>query len=101
MPINVFLQFLCKFIKAVANYGRAVERLQQLFEEGATDDEFVDEEDPDEIDNVSTRTDSSDTEEEIDDSASSVILDPDVPYFLGKDGTKWAKHRSARTTKTP
>ncbi|KAG5886725.1 hypothetical protein JTB14_027148 [Gonioctena quinquepunctata] len=79
----------------IASYESEVEIL--LFEEV----EIVDEEDPDEIDNVSVQTDFSDTEKEIDDSAPTVTLDPNVPYFLEKDGTKWAKHCSARTSETP
>ncbi|KAG5895747.1 hypothetical protein JTB14_029517 [Gonioctena quinquepunctata] len=52
------------------SYESEVER--RLFEEVATDDEFF-------------RTDFSDTEEEIDDFASTVTLDPNVPYFLAQN----------------
>ncbi|KAJ8942151.1 hypothetical protein NQ314_010142 [Rhamnusium bicolor] len=86
----------------MASYEKEVDGLQRLFEEVQTDDEPVDEKDPNEIDHVSIETYTSDTEQEIDesDSIASVTVDPNVKYFVGKDGTKWAKHCPSMNIKT-
>lgn len=98
------------FISIDMDYEKEQARLLRLFEEVPTDDENYGSDDDDEqgeIDNVETISNSSDTEQELDDDVVNnepVVAVTREPCFIGKDNkTKWSKHcppQNVRTRRT-